>query len=231
MALSEQHFADTDALNAAFSSEIASLLTKDINETGKASLIVSGGRTPVGLFAALSENAIDWANVVVTLADERWVDENDEASNAKLVRTHLLVNHAAAATFVSMKTEHNDAYEAQHAVAERLADVPSPFTVTILGMGEDGHTASLFPCSAELTDGISETNTNICLAATPTTAPHQRMSLTLNAIVQSKNCFLHLTGDKKKQVLHEAMAEAEPANTKPIVSVIQRDDVTLFWAP
>jgi 6-phosphogluconolactonase len=229
MPLLESTFDTADALNQAFSAKIAELLAADIQTQGNASLVVSGGRTPIGLFAALSNTDIDWSNVVITLADERWVNEDDDASNAKLVRTHLLVNNAAAATFVSMKTDHADAYEAQEAVAQRLESVPSPFTVTILGMGEDGHTASLFPCSKELQDGIREDNHNVCLAATPTTAPHQRMSLTLNAIVQSKNCFLHLTGDKKKVVLQDALADT--SDIKPIVSVIQRADVTLYWAP
>jgi 6-phosphogluconolactonase len=229
MALNTLAFTDAQQLNTEFADTIARLLSSEINTAGTASLVVSGGRTPMGLFEALSKKQIDWSRVVVTLVDDRWVDEGHDDSNAKLVKTHLLKNEAAAARFVSLKTEHEDAYDAESSVEELLKDIEMPFTVIILGMGEDGHTASLFPCSNELKKGLDRENKNRCLAVTPKTAPHQRMSLTLNSIVTSKNVFLHLTGTVKKQVLEKAMtADSE---IKPIVSVINQAEVSLYWAP
>lgn len=229
MALTTRTFTDSERLNAEFADSIARILQNEIDMFGSASLVVSGGRTPMGLFESLSKKQIDWSSVVVTLADDRWVDEDHKDSNAKLVKAHLLKNQAAAARFVSLKTEHDDAYEAEHDVEAMLKEIAMPFTVTILGMGEDGHTASLFPCSDEVEKGLDRQNQNLCLAVTPKTAPYQRMSLTLNAIVASKNVFLHLTGTVKKQVLEEAINNN--VDPKPIVSVINQAEVSLYWAP
>ncbi len=229
MSLSELHFDNADQLNQTFSNRIVELLRTSLEQKGKASLVVSGGRTPVSLFEVLSTQELDWSKVTITLADERWVNEDHSDSNANLVKSHLLVNKAASATFVSLKTAGDNPYSEESAVASQLESVAQPFTVTILGMGEDGHTASLFPCSEELSKGIDLNNQASCLAVTPTTAPHKRMSLTLNAIVQSENVFLHLTGENKKTVLHKAIADTN--QPKPIVSVVNNADVTLYWAP
>lgn len=229
MALSTQTFTDSEQLNVGLADTITRLLSNEIDATGTASLVVSGGRTPVGLFELLSKKEIDWSRVVVTLADDRWVEENHADSNARLVKTHLLKNEATAARFVSLKTKHEDAYEAESSVEDLLKEITMPFTVIVLGMGEDGHTASLFPCSDEVEKGLDRNNKQRCLAVTPKTAPHQRMSLTLNSIVTSKNVFLHLTGTVKKQVLESAIND--PSETKPIVSVINQAEVCLYWAP
>ena len=105
-----------------------------------------------------------------------------------------------------------------------------PFDALILGMGEDGHTASLFPCSEQVNDGLSMNSGRTCIAVQPSTAPHQRISLTLPALLNSRHIFLHLTGDKKKQVLLDALDNATEAQ-KPITAVVNRAPVTLMWAP
>ena len=91
-------------------------------------------------------------------------------------------------------------------------------------MGEDGHTASLFPCSEQVQAGLDMNSGQRYIAVQPTTAPHQRMSLTLPALLNSKNIFLHLTGDRKRDVLEQAIAEGNEV-AKPIVAVVQGGDV------
>lgn len=230
MALIESLYDSADALNRAFADEIAQLLSDAIDARGKASLLVSGGRTPLPLFQSLCQADIAWDKVDVSLVDERWVDEQDDASNTKLVKQNLLVEKAAAARFVDMKSPESDAADAVSACEGRLATMSQPFDVLILGMGEDGHTASLFPCSEQLQAGLDMNSGNVCIATQPTTAPHQRMSLTLPAIVASRNIFLHLTGDKKREVLKDALANSS-ATEKPIVAVVNAAAVTLKWAP
>lgn len=230
MPLTQSLYESADALNAEFASEIAAKLAEGIAARGRASLMVSGGRTPLPLFKALSNADIDWANVDISLVDERWVDESSDASNTRLVKENLLVEKASAARFIEMKSEEADAADAVVACEGRLAAMSQPFDVLILGMGEDGHTASLFPCCAQLADGLAMNSGRVCIATQPTTAPHQRMSLTLPAIVASRNIYLHLTGDKKRQVLEDAVANAT-ATEKPIVAVINAAQVTLKWAP
>lgn len=230
MALTKSIFDSPESLTASFAKTIATLLTQAIAARGKASLLVSGGRTPVALFNTLSNSDLDWSKVMVSLVDERWVDEHDDASNTKLVKNHLLQNKASSATFVPMKTEHADAKDAVSACESNLSQMAQPFDVLILGMGEDGHTASLFPCCEQLADGLNMESGRVCIATQPTTAPHQRMSLTLPAIVQSRNLFIHLTGEKKQQVLDDAIAQGSETE-KPITAVINRAPVTLMWAP
>ncbi len=230
MALIESLYESADALNKAFADEIAQLLSDAIDARGKASLLVSGGRTPLPLFQSLCQADIAWDKVDVSLVDERWVDEQDDASNTKLVKKNLLVAKASAARFVDMKSAESDAADAVSACEARLATMSQPFDVLILGMGEDGHTASLFPCSEQLQAGLDMNSGKVCIATQPTTAPHQRMSLTLPAIVASRNIFLHLTGEKKREVLKDALANGS-ATEKPIVAVVNAATVTLKWAP
>ena len=230
MALLTKAFEDADALTDAFAQTLTDILREGINARGRASLVVSGGRTPVNLFKTLSQADIDWSKVDVTLADERWVEESDDASNTQLVKTHLLQDKAAAAHFVALKTDHADATDGTIEAESNVASMSQPFDALILGMGEDGHTASLFPCSDEIKDGLDLTSGRVCLAVTPKTAPHQRISLTLPAILHSRNIFLHLTGDKKRQVLEDAVQQGNELE-KPITAVVNRAPVTLMWAP
>lgn len=230
MALTIESFDSADALTRTFADKLADILETSIQTRGRASLVVSGGRTPLKLFETLSHKSLDWGSVDITLADERWVDETDDASNTQLVKNNLLVNKAADARFIELKSDHDDAAEGVSAAEAGVASMAQPFDALILGMGEDGHTASLFPCSNQIQDGLDMSSGRTCIAVTPTTAPHQRISLTLPAILNSRNIFLHLTGEKKKQVLTDALDGAAEAQ-KPVTAVVNRAPVTLMWAP
>ncbi|WP_158768910.1 6-phosphogluconolactonase [Paraglaciecola sp. L1A13] len=230
MSLSENNFQSTDELNATFAERIVNILKAGISENGRASLIVSGGRTPKALFNSLSNVDLDWSKVDISLADERWVGVDDDASNEKMVRRELLKNNAAAANFIGLKTEHADAKDAVETCTANLANLHTPFDVLILGMGEDGHTASLFPCSEQIHQGLDQGARRTYIAVQPTTAPNQRMSLTLPALLNSKNIFLHLTGVSKKQVLDEAIKGGDE-HAMPIRAVLNNADVELMWAP
>ena len=230
MALTEQKFATRNELNAAFAEQVADLLSEAVAANGTAFLAVSGGSTPLPFFQQLCQQAIDWSKVVVTLADERWVDNSSADSNEKLVRENLLVEKAAAARFFPLKTSHSDAFDAVSALAADDAQPKLPFDVLILGMGGDAHTASLFPCCAQIDAGLDLKSGNTFIAIEPTTAPHQRMSYTLPALVSAKNIFLHLTGAEKLSVLEHALSVANAAE-KPIKAVVENADVNLVWAP
>ncbi|GGD64177.1 6-phosphogluconolactonase [Lacimicrobium alkaliphilum] len=223
-------FSSAQALNKSFAERIVTLLKQGIENNGRASLIVSGGRTPQALFAELSETDLDWSKVVVSLADERWVETSDDASNEKMVREHLLRGKAGKATFVGLKTEAENAEDGVASCIEHLSQIPMPFDVLILGMGEDGHTASLFPCSAQISHGLDRDNQDAYLAVQPTTAPNWRMSLSLTALLNSRQVFLHLQGDKKKAVLDQALAGTDEFEM-PIRAVLSNTDVELMWAP
>ena len=145
-----REFPDRKDLVEEFAEEIGELLNKGIADNGRASLALSGGSTPLPLFERLSLLDIPWKDVVVTLVDERWVEATDDDSNERLVRIHLLQNRAAAATFIGMKNRALSASEGERECEQQFQKVSRPFDVLILGMGGDGHTASLFPCAEKL---------------------------------------------------------------------------------
>jgi 6-phosphogluconolactonase len=230
MSLHTNTYDTPQTLVVAFSQRIADLLANAISEKNSATLVVSGGSTPLPLFQALSSIELDWSKVTITLADERWVDNTDAASNEKLVRENLLQNKASSANFVPLKTQDEDASNAVEGLTQTFTEVGLPFDVVILGMGEDGHTASLFPCSEQIEAGLDVNSPAMLIATQPTTAPHQRMSFTLRALVSAANVFLHLTGEKKKAVLLDAIENATDIE-KPIKAVCDKTSVELMWAP
>lgn len=230
-------FHDGASLAAGLADDIASFLHGAMAKRGFASLVVSGGSTPVPLFQSLSRENIPWQKVLVTLADERWVDPSDNDSNEKLVRQHLLQNRAAAAKFIGLKTEDATARQGEKNCEKRLLAIPRPFDVLVLGMGDDGHTASLFPGATELAGATELDCRRLCMAIKPLTASHDRMTMTLPALLDSSKIILLISGRAKLQVFEKALA-AEPLsldvlNEMPVRFVMARakSPVAVCWAP
>lgn len=209
---------------------ITDTLAEGIRRNGKASLAVSGGSTPVPLFQELSAIDIAWKAVTVCLVDERWVPPDSNDSNEKLARTYLLQNHAAKASFIGMKNQATTAVAGCKQCQEELDTISRPFDLLILGLGSDGHTASLFPGAPELPTATDMHSGKICTAVTPQTAPHERMTLTLPAILNSRRLILHITGKKKKEVLEKALREG-PEEKLPIRYILNQDitPLDIYW--
>jgi len=227
-------FDNTDNLAKELSDRIAKKLTTAIETKGKASLLVSGGSTPSLLFEKLCLQDIDWKKVWISLVDERWVIASHEASNERLVRSHLLQSKAAAANFIPMVNYAYTAEAGAKVCSEMLSQIPEPFDMVLLGMGNDGHTASLFPCSEELALGLDLNSELRCLAVNPKTAPHARMSYTLPALLNSQQIILMLTGKAKWQVYQEAGSDDSKDAEKqmPIRAFLHQKNTKLdvYWA-
>ena len=225
-------FPDRNSLLLDLADLIGKLLTKGITANGQASLAVSGGSTPVVLFKRLSGMDLSWQNVVITLVDERWVEPTEDDSNEHLVRSHLLKDKAGAATFIGMKNSAATASAGENVCEQQLQKVPRPFDVLILGMGSDGHTASLFPDAKKLSLATDMDSGKTCMGIAPLTARHERMTLTLPAILDSRQIFLHITGQGKKDILQQAQADGASEEI-PIRFILrqQTTPVTAFWAP
>ncbi len=223
-----RRFDDGASLSAQLAESVAADLTRAVAERGAASLVVSGGRTPVPFFEALAACTLDWSRVSITLADERWVAEDDAASNTALVREHLLRGPAAAATFVPLYDGSADPQSGLASCREALAGLPSPLDVVILGMGGDGHTASLFPD----TDFPDVDDPAPCCVGTAPSEPRARISLTPSRLLDSRRIILHITGPEKWGVLEQA-CEPGPARALPIRLFLhqQRTPVDVFWSP
>lgn len=206
---------------------ISQALHQDLQQQERALLVLSGGSTPVPLFVALAQQALPWGRVDVTLADERWVSESDAASNAQLVRRHLLQERAAAANFVPLTTADETPEQGVEAVTQRLAALPWPATAVVLGMGADGHTASLFPGSRELELGL--TTEAPVLAVRTSNHPSLRISLSADRLHQARRHLLHITGDEKRCVLARALS-GDDSRELPIRAFLACP-LAIYWAP
>jgi 6-phosphogluconolactonase len=214
-----KHFETKEELLESLSSKIVNLLEDAIKEKGKASLLLSGGNTPKPLFQKLSEIDLPWQKVTISLVDDRWVPSNHKDSNELLVKENLLQSFASKAKFVGMYIDGKTAFESDKNCSTRYEKEVFPFDIVVLGMGADSHTASLFPNNEKLYEAFNLENKNLCISIKPDTAPHDRMSLTLGAILSAKNVILHIEGDEKQKVYENALISNDIYKT-PISSVL-----------
>ncbi len=220
-----------DALHASLAAQAAASVT-GTSATGTstpgvrpAMLAVSGGTSPRPFLQTLSTQSFDWARIAVTLVDDRWVPETDSASNSQLVHDTLLQNAAKNAAFWPLVDTAQDlhAHVAALNADARFAAVPD---VAILGMGEDGHTASIFADSPEWDYAI--TTAERFVAVHPGSAPHARVSWSLSALKEVKHLFLLIAGPRKMDVLNAAAASLQ----KNAISQLANDKgvrLDVYW--
>jgi len=213
-------FPGSDALADAASKAVLGALAAGLEARGRASLVATGGRSPGPVYDRLARAPIDWAHVAVTLSDERHVDANSPNSNARQLRERLLVGEAAKAQFLPL-TDY----------AEPALKRLMPFDAVMLGMGEDGHIASLIPGSPVMAQAMHPDGAALT-AESPQgfgSPPVARITLTLAALLQSRAIFLLIAGEAKRQVIGRAQAGAD----LPVGALLAQDRVPIriFWAP
>jgi 6-phosphogluconolactonase len=225
-------FSDSESLSRALSGALAANLKAGISARGLASLVVSGGKSPTRLFELLSAADLDWSRVCVALADERWVDPSDAGSNEKLVRAVLLKGAASKARFIGLKNGAPTPDLGAVSAWETFARVPRPFDAVVLGMGDDGHTASLFPRSPNLASALNASAVAGCVAMWSPVAPHPRLSLNLSALLDSRRIVLLITGSEKWNTYTAASADGA-IEEMPIRAVLRqrRTPVEVMWSP
>jgi 6-phosphogluconolactonase len=227
-----QRFADVESLSQQLAAQIAKSLNAAIDTRGSASLVVSGGRTPVRLFEILRSQNLDWARVRIALADERWVDPQNPESNERLVRDNLLKDRAVSARFLGLKNAAPTPDLGAVSAWETFARVPRPFDAVVLGMGDDGHTASLFPGSPNLPSALNQAAVAGCVGMWSPVAPHPRLSLNLTALLDSRRVVVLITGESKWRTFAAACASG-PEQDMPIRAVLRqsRAPVDVMWSP
>jgi 6-phosphogluconolactonase len=223
---------DSTSLAERLSKAVVGHLRTAIDLAGEASLVVSGGSTPKPVFQHLSIAELDWSRVSITLADERWVPPDHADSNERLVRTTLMTGGAAAAHFVSLYRDQGEPGVAIADIDRAVAAMPHPFTVVILGMGVDGHTASLFAATDGLEQAMDLETNAFVVSMRPATVPQTRITLTRRALLDSTHCYLHITGSKKRSILEAALADTKDL-CLPVAQVLQarHGEISVYWSP
>lgn len=224
-------FGDKDELALALADAVATNLSTGIAMRGRAALALSGGSTPARFFRALSQRAdIDWSKVTVTLVDERWVDESSDRSNARLVKANLLQGPAAAAAFVPLWQGGDEPDAAGIAKANAAIAAIPVLDAAILGMGNDGHTASFFPGGDTLEEALTVDGPVLAIRAPGAGEP--RVTLTLRRLVAAEALYLHIEGNEKAEVLDKALGDGDVADM-PVRAILRQElkPVTVFWCP
>ena len=221
----ERYFQNIEPCGEAMALEIAAQLRMAIDVREKASLAVSGGRTPIYVLPVLAAQNIAWKQVSVTLTDERWVDPHHDDSNEKLIRRRLMTGDAGIVSFAGFKNAAETPEKGWKICEESLQQFPLPLDVVFLGLGEDGHIASLFPGS------VHQNSQHLCVAVAAPDGSHSRISLTPAAILAARHIMLILSGDRKKAV-YELAKRPGPVADLPVRLVLHQDKVpvTVFIA-
>lgn len=208
------------------SERIASDLAQGIADLGVATLAVSGGGTPRPLFERLSQMDIDWANVRITLVDDRCVEPEDQASNTRLVRETLLQNNATAAEFHPLYRPPLTGEGLVQDAEEMLRNQFTHFDHVILGMGDDGHTASIFPDSAIRDKALDPQSSQTVMLSDKEEAGYFRITQTLSQLLDADFISLLVQGKSKLDLLHKILDQGE-SSTYPIAAFLFQQQTPL----
>ena len=222
-----EKFSNKDELEHASSKIISTHINNCLTQKDRIQISLCGGSTPFNTYKILSNEKIEWEKVDVFLGDERWVDLNNESSNALMIRNSLLLNSPGSkASFYSVPTtelsspeESADAYEK---ILKKycLGDPPS-FDLILLGLGEDGHTASLFPYSPSL-------NINNRFTAVGHGKGHERITLTHKILSSAKKIIFLISGSSKQTALKRLLDPLESSDRTPAKLVRSEKEILVL---
>lgn len=218
-------FDSQQAYLAELVNKISTILTQAVTAQGSAGLAVSGGKSPIPLFQRLSQADLPWKQIHITLVDERFVAPDSPDSNEHLVRKHLLVNRAKPAKFTGLVSDPGHIGRCIELANEQTHAID----LALFGMGDDGHTASLFPNAPQLPLALDTSQPQRYLHISPPTAPYERISMTLSAILKAQHLVLAIAGEHKRQVFEQASLQATP--TLPVSYLITQAGVPFdaYW--
>lgn len=224
MSMELREYPDRELLALSLADRIASQLAQHLRGNETASLCVPGGTTPTPVFETLSGTDIDWGRVTVFLGDERWVDGEHKRSNGRLLRRHLLTDRAAAAQYIDLYTGEAEPEDAAAGLAEALAP-HLPITVALLGMGNDMHTASLFPGAEGLAAALASDAPHV-MAIRAEGAEEPRITLTRPVLAGAMKIHVLIMGPEKREALERAQ-KLDPIEA-PIRAFL--DNAIVHWA-
>ena len=218
--------ATPQAQAVAVAGHIEAALKQAIDDRGRASLALSGGRGPELFLRELEKSPLDWARVTVTLVDERWVPVEHEQSNAALI-LRCMPGALQRASWVPLYR--GEGLEADADTAHRVFETLLPVDVLVLGMGADGHTASLFPQMPGLAHYLSAECEPLCVPVPAEVERLARLSMTARMILTARHKLLVITGEDKRRTLNRALEEADPMSM-PIEAFLSAP-MDIFYSP
>lgn len=207
---------------ATISASLTKLINSTVEKNGASVIALSGGKSPISLFEHLSTLSLPWQQTTITLVDERVTSIDNTDSNENLLKTHLLKNKAKAATFLGLM--HTNVTDLSTLANSKIPQID----IAILGMGSDGHTASIFPDCTELDAALDLDNPNTYITTNPVSAKYSRITLTLKALSKIKYLILAISGEEKLTILQEA---AKKINKNYPISYLlnKRPDIQVYW--
>jgi 6-phosphogluconolactonase len=207
----------------AIAEQVAQDIRADIARRDVATLVVSGGTTPAEFFKALHAMDLPWEKIYVSLADDRWLPITHPDSSEKLVRELLLHPESP---FIGLVNDAPTPQAGEAATNERLKSLPRPFTCTVLGMGEDGHCASLFPNNAALKNAFDPNYPLLCTAVNDAPKPPpERFTMTYTQLISTGRVIIHLLGKSKIEALENDVMQDGPVEDMPVRAVLRQTDV------
>ncbi len=223
-------FDSRDDASVAAAEALVGSINRRLDLQARASMIITGGSSPGKCYEEMREAPIDWQRVDLVLSDERWVPAGHDDSNEKQARETLLIGNAASANLVSVYREGESLEERVDSLDADLKLLPIPFAAALLGMGSDGHFASLFPDADNLEDGLDKQRAHFCLPVDTAASPYRRLSLSLSAIARSDFVLLLIFGQDKLDVINAAI---DGDSQFPVASLLRQKQapVHVFWAP
>lgn len=230
MRITEEFYDNRTQASEACARHVAAALKRRLGDSPRAALIVGGGSTPEKCFKLLADTDLDWRRVDILPSDERCVPSEHDASNEGMIRRLLITSKASNASLLPLFSEDLPTDDLCLSVAMTLESISRPFSVSLLGMGEDGHFASLFPDAKGVSEGLRPNSDRNCILVRTAASSHQRISLTMPVLLDSTEVLLLFFGDAKREIYEQAKL---PGIDYPVGRLLQqqRTPVRTIWAP